>query len=69
MKQVNIGDTITVWAKVTGRSVLDGLGCIDLDVGMRLQGGIESCPGTATIVLPVKGGREIPYPFVPPKAA
>jgi hypothetical protein len=48
---------------------LDGLGCIDLDVGMRLQSGIDSCPGTATIVLPVRGGREVPYPFVPPKAA
>ena len=63
------GDIITVWAKVTGKSELDGLGCIDLDVGMRLQSGIDSCPGTATIVLPVRGGREVPYPFVPPKAA
>ena len=63
------GDSITDWAKVTDRNVMDGLGCIDLDVGMRLQGDVESCPGTATIVLPVRGGREVPYPFVPPKAA
>jgi hypothetical protein len=23
-------------------------------------------PGTATVVLPLRGGRAIPYPFVPP---
>ena len=27
----------------------------------------ESCPGTATIVLPIRGGRPVPYPFVPPR--
>ena len=60
------GDTITVWARVTGKSVCDGLGCVALDVGMRLSPEVESCPGTATIVLPIRGGRPIPYPFVPP---
>ena len=63
------GETITVWAKVTGKREVDGLGLVDMDVGMRLDYGAESCPGTATIVLPIRGGREIPYPFVPPKGA
>jgi acyl dehydratase len=63
------GDTITCWAKVSGKTEKEGLGLVNLDVGMRLQYGAESCPGTATIVLPIRGGRPVPYPFVPPKGA
>jgi acyl dehydratase len=63
------GDRITVWATVTGKRIADGLGLVEMDVGMRLQSDVESCPGTATIVLPIKGGRAIPYPFVAPKEA
>jgi acyl dehydratase len=63
------GDTISVWAKVTAMRELEGLGVVDMDVGMKLQSGIESCPGTATIVLPIRGSRAIPYPFVAPKGA
>lgn len=62
------GDTVTVWAKVTSLSIVDGLGMVELDVGMRLDYGAESCPGKAVIVLPLRGGRPVPYPFVPPKA-
>ena len=39
---------------------------IGVDVGMRLQHDTETCPGKATIVLPIRNGRAIPYPFVPP---
>ena len=59
------GDTVTVWARVTGKREVDGLGLVSLDVGMRLHYGPESCPGTATIVLPIRGGRSVPYPFEP----
>lgn len=62
------GDTITCWAKVRALAEVDGLGHVDLDVGMRLQNGVESCPGAATIVLPLRGGPPVPYPFVPPGA-
>ncbi len=62
------GDTITVWAAATGKYEKEGLGFIDLDVGMRLQSDIETCPGKATIVLPIRGGRPVPYPFVAPAA-
>lgn len=63
------GDTITCWATVTAKSEKEGLGFVNLDVGMRLQNDVESCPGTATIVLPLRGGRPVPYPFVPPAGA
>lgn len=61
------GDTITCWASVTGSREIEGLGHIELDIGMRIQSGIETCPGKATIVLPKRGGRPVPYPFVAPK--
>ena len=60
------GDTLTCWARVTKKYEKDGLGFLDLDTGMRLQNGTETCPGHGTIVLPIKGGRSVPYPFVPP---
>jgi len=59
------GDTLTVWAAVTKKYEEEGLGFVDLDVGMRHD--TETCPGKATIVLPIRNGRAIPYPFVPPK--
>ena len=61
-------DTITCWGTVTGKYVADGPGMVTMDVGMRLQTGVETCPGAATIVLPIRGGRPVPYPFVPPAA-
>ncbi len=61
------GDTITCWATVNKKYEADELGFAVLDVGMRLQNDIETCPGVATIVLPIRGGRPVPYPFVPPK--
>ncbi|MFH1141876.1 MAG: acyl dehydratase [Chloroflexota bacterium] len=61
------GDTLTVWAKVKNKSVKDGMGFVEVDCGIKNQDDIETCPGEATFVLPVRGGRAIPYPFVPPK--
>ncbi len=61
------GDTLTVWAKVTSKYVKDGMGFVEMECGMMNQDDIETCPGNSTIVLPIRGGRAIPYPFVPPK--
>ena len=60
------GETIIVWGKVTSKQVKDGLGLVDLDFGIVNEDGIEGCPGEATVVLPLKGGRPVPYPFVAP---
>ena len=60
------GDILIMWGKVTGKQEKDGMGMVDLEIGMKTQDGIESMPGTATVVLPLRGGRAIPYPFVPP---
>ncbi len=61
------GDILIMWGRVTGLKEKGGMGLVDLELGMTTQDGIESMPGTATVVLPLKDGPEIPYPFVPPQ--
>lgn len=62
------GDVITAWGKVTGKSEKDGLGFVELEVGLKNSRGVESTKGTATVVFPKRGGPAVPYPFVPPGA-
>jgi acyl dehydratase len=62
-----VGATLTCWGLVTDKSVRGGLGFIECDIGMRNQDGQESTPGTAVVVLPLRGGRPVPYPFVAPQ--
>jgi acyl dehydratase len=61
------GDILILWGRVTGVQEKAGLGFINLEIGMKSHDGIESMPGTATVVLPLKGGKPVPYPFVPPE--
>lgn len=61
------GDVLTAWGKVTNKFVKDGLGIVECEIGMKNQKGEEACPGSATAILPLRGGRKVPYPFVPPK--
>jgi acyl dehydratase len=59
------GDTLTAWARVTGKEVRGGLGLVNVEMGLKDQKGAESSPGTATVVLPLRGGRSVPYAFDP----
>ena len=59
------GDTLTVWGRVTKTEQRNGFGLVDLDIGLKNQNGVESSPGTATVVLPLRGGKPVPYPFDP----
>ena len=34
--------------------------------GIVNQDGKENTPGEATVALPFRGGKPVPYPFVPP---
>ena len=61
------GDVLIMWGRVTGKNEKGGMGFIDLEIGMKTHDGIEIMPGSATVVLPLKDGPDIPYPFVPPK--
>jgi acyl dehydratase len=65
MNKVN--ETLYAWAKVTAKRDGPGYGLVDLDVGIVNDKGVESTPGKATVALPYRNGKPLPYPFVPPK--
>ncbi|HEX4894307.1 MAG TPA: MaoC family dehydratase N-terminal domain-containing protein [Hyphomicrobiaceae bacterium] len=59
------GDTVTAWGRVTGKRVAARYGVVDLEIGMRDQKGVETTPGKASVVLQLRGGPPVPYPFDP----
>ena len=60
------GDVLIMWGRVIEKSVKSQMGLIELEIGMKTHDGVESMPGTATVVLPLRDGPPIPYPFIPP---
>lgn len=62
-----VGETLSVWGRVTGKREGPGYGLVDLEIGILNEHGKESTPGTATVALPHRNGRPLPYPFVPPQ--
>jgi acyl dehydratase len=58
-----VGDTLTAWGRVAATSVRDGLGLVVCEIGIRNQRGEEGTTGSATGVLPLRGGPAVPYPF------
>ena len=65
MNQVN--ETLRAWATVTDTRKTDDFGLVDLEIGLLNNEDKESTPGTATVALPYKDGKPVPYPFIPPK--
>lgn len=60
------GSTLTAWGRITELKQQGGYGIVTCEIGIRNQDGQDSTPGSATGVLPLRGGRPVPYPFVPP---
>jgi acyl dehydratase len=60
------GDELSAWGRVTAAEHREGLRCADLEMGVRNQGGEETMPATATVVL-FSGEPRMPEP--PPPAA
>ena len=58
-------ETLTGWGKVTNKYEKNGLGYVELEMGMNKQDGTDSVPSSGVVVLPIKGGRPVPYPFKP----
>ena len=57
------GDIITAWGKVTKKYEERGLGCVEIEIGLKNSRNVESTRGTAVVVLPKRGGPPVPYPF------
>ena len=62
---VQPGDVLTFIGRVTSKEVKNGLGYLELNIGLRKQDGSVPIPGTATVVLPLTNGRPVPHPFKP----
>jgi acyl dehydratase len=58
------GDSIRASAEVQDKHAVDGLGFITLRIVLTNQNREVSTAGWAVGVLPLKGGRKVPYPFV-----
>ena len=61
-----VGETLTLWARVTGKHTSPAFGLVELELGIRNEAGTESTPGTAIVALPYRDGQPVPYPFVAP---
>jgi len=59
------GETLTAWGTVKSKSDFGPYGLAELEVGLRNQDGVESTPGSATVVLQRRNGPPVPYPFRP----
>jgi acyl dehydratase len=64
-KMVHPGNTLTFFGSVTDKYEKNGLGYVELELGLRIEDGSVAVPGRATVVLPMRDGRPVPYPFVP----
>lgn len=62
------GDAVRGMAEVTGKQEAGGLGFVTLRVQLVNQRGEVSTEGTAIGVLPLRGGKPVPYPFVEDQA-
>jgi acyl dehydratase len=63
-----VGETLSVWGKVSAKRPGPGYGLVDIDLGITNGEGKESTPGKATLAVPHRDGAPVPYPFVPPRA-
>jgi acyl dehydratase len=58
-----VGSTLTAWGTVAGLKEDNGYGVVDLDIGIVNQDGQQSTPGSAVVVLPLRSGDPVPYPY------
>jgi len=57
------GDELTTWGRVVAVEERGGLRCADVELGVRNQDGVETTPGSATVV---RFGSAAEMPPVPP---
>ena len=61
-----VGETLSVWGRVTAVRDAGDYGLVDLDLGIRNEHSAESTPGSAVVALPHRDGPPVPYPFRAP---
>ncbi len=61
------GRTLTATGKVTAKREEDGLGYVECEIRIENSQGQITCPGTATLILPKRGGRAVPTEYEAPR--
>ena len=61
-----VWDTLTGWGRVIGKEEVGGLGFIKCEIGIENQKGVNTTQGSAVVVVPLRAGSDVPYPFNPP---
>jgi len=59
------GETLTAHGTVKEAYERGGFGVVVCEIGILNEREVESTPGEATGVLPLRGGPPVPYPFPP----
>jgi acyl dehydratase len=57
------GDILTAWGTIKKKYERNGLGYVEIIIGIRNSRSIESTKGTAVVIVPKRDGKEIPYPL------
>lgn len=60
------GNTIIGGGRVVEVTEQDGLGYVLMDIHLKNQDDVITTQGQAVGVVPIRGGRPVPYPFTPP---
>lgn len=61
------GETLRMWGRVKEKRQTPEYGLVELELGIVNGQDRESTPGAAVVALPYRGGKPVPYPFVPPR--
>lgn len=61
-----VGEKLSIWGKVVNKVKYQDYGVVEIELGIVNDEGKESTPGKAAVALPYRGGKPLPYPFVPP---
>jgi acyl dehydratase len=58
-----VGSTLTAWGEIGSLCEEGRYGKVGLTIGIRNQDGAQSTPGNASVVLPLRNGPAVPYPY------
>ena len=61
------GDVLSTWGVIKSKTEYPKVGITICELGIKDQNKQEVCVGSATVVLPLRNGIAIPYPFDPDK--
>ena len=63
------GDTIRAVGTVATCYEKNGLGFVECEIKLENQRGVQSTTGEAIVVLPLRCGKSVPYPYLPEESA